>query len=533
MTASPDRRQQINLDAPGEPLSGGYLLHHLKEARGQGREHCEATTATPAQDYHESRGGQQFSGTETSANLAPFSPAAVALSSPSTSIRPPMRPVREPAGVWPEKHRRKLVSAEEALKVVQSGQRVYIGGGCGQPLVLSQALVLRAPELRDVEIIHVLTAGHAEYAEPQYAQSFQVNSLFIGANVRSAVRQGRADFTPVFLHQIPRLFREGYLPIDVALISVSPPDEHGFCSYGVEVGATKPAVENARVVIAEINPQMPRVWGDSFIHLNDITYCVPVDYLLPELPLSDPANLPAHYQRIGAYVADLIRDGDTLQMGIGAIPDTVVRLLADGSKKDLGVHTELFSDGIIELLERGIVTGRRKNFLPGKVVASFMLGTNRLFWFAHDNPIIELHPVDFTNDPYNIARNDNMVAINSALQVDLTGQVCADSIGYHFYSGVGGQVDFMRGAARSRGGRPIIALPSTAIEGTVSRIVSALDMGAGVTTTRNDVHYVVTEYGVASLFGKSVRRRAEELIAIAHPDFRAELRAAARKRHLL
>jgi acetyl-CoA hydrolase len=352
-----------------------------------------------------------------------------------------------------------------------------------------------------------------------------VNSLFIGANVRHAVQAGSADFTPVFLHEIPKLFREGYLPLDVALISVSPPDAHGYCSYGVEVGATKPAVESARIVIAEINPHMPRVWGASFIHLSQIDYCVEVNYPLPELPQSTPTAL---YNQIGAHVASLIGDGDTLQLGIGAIPDAVLSCLS--SKSDLGIHTELFSDGIIELVEAGVVNGRRKSFLPGKIVAAFCLGTRRLFEFVHDNPIVELRPVDFTNDPFNISRNDNMVAINSALQVDLTGQVCADSIGCKFYSGVGGQVDFMRGAARSRGGKPIIALPSTALDGKVSRIVPVLDLGAGVTTSRNDVHYVVTEYGVADLYGKSVRKRAEALISIAHPDFRDELRSRARDR---
>jgi acetyl-CoA hydrolase len=358
--------------------------------------------------------------------------------------------------------------------------------------------------------------------------SFHVNSLFIGSNVRNAVQSGQADFTPIFLHEIPRLFREGYLPIDVALISISPPDQHGFCSYGVEVGVTKPAVESARAVIAEINPQMPRVWGNSFIHLSQITHCVPVDHPLPQMAQSDPSPL---YKQIGSYIADLIRDGDTLQMGIGAIPDAVLHFLDD--KHDLGVHSEMFSDGIIKLVEQGVITGRRKNFLPGKIVAAFMLGTERLYTFANDNPIIELRPVDFTNDPYTISRNDNMVAINSALQIDLTGQVCADSIGCKFYSGVGGQADFMRGAAHSKGGRPIIALPSTALNGKVSRIAATLDPGAGVTTTRNDVHYIVTEFGVAHLYGKSVSQRAAALISIAHPDFRDELRQGARDRRLL
>jgi acetyl-CoA hydrolase len=429
---------------------------------------------------------------------------------------------------WPEKYLHKLTNAQDALKAVQSGARVYIGGGCGEPVELARNLVWRKGELSDVEIVHVLTSGHAAYSAPGMEDTFHVNSLFIGSNVRGAVQDGRADFTPVFLHEIPRLFREGYLPIDVALISVSPPDEHGYCSYGVEVGVTKPAVESARVVIAEINPNMPRVWGQSFIHLSQITYCVPVDYPLPSVPQSVPDST---HEQIGSHIAALISDGDTLQIGIGAIPDAVLRSLGD--KRHLGVHSEMFSDGIVDLVEQGVITGRLKNFLPGKIVAAFMLGTERLYRFVHDNPMIEMRPVDFTNDPFTISRNDNMVAINSALQVDLTGQVCADSIGCKFYSGVGGQADFIRGAAHSKGGKPIIALPSTALNGTVSRIVPVLDPGAGVTTTRNDVHYVVTEYGVAHLYGKSVRQRAAELLRIAHPDFRERLRSSAHERNLL
>jgi acetyl-CoA hydrolase len=428
---------------------------------------------------------------------------------------------------WPAEYKDKLTTIEDALKLVKSGDRVYIGGGCGEPVELAQGLVRRKDELRDVEIVHILTAGPATYTLPGMEQSFRVNSLFIGPNVRSAVQTGHADFTPVLLNEIPRLFREGYLPIDVALVSLSAPDEHGYCSYGVEVGATKPAVENARIVLAEINPNMPRVWGNSFVHLSQITACVPVDYKLLEMSQGVPSPL---YKEIGRHVADLINDGDTLQMGIGAIPDAVLSFLGD--KRDLGIHSEMFSDGIMDLVERRVITGNRKNFLPGKVVAAFMLGTERLYRFVHNNPIIEMRTVDFTNDPFVISRNDNMVAINSALQVDLTGQVCADSIGSKFYSGVGGQADFMRGAARSIGGKPIIAMPSTAMAGTLSRIVPVLDPGAGVTTTRNDVHFVVTEYGVADLYGKTVRQRAEALIRIAHPDFREELRAGAAQRNL-
>ena len=429
---------------------------------------------------------------------------------------------------WPQQYLHKLSTTEEALQSVKSGQRVYIGGGCGEPIVLAQGLVRRAPELSNVEIIHILTAGHAAYIAPELSSSFRVNSLFIAANVRGAVQTGRADFTPVFLSEIPRLFRENHLPIDVALISVTPPDSHGYCSFGVEVGVTKPAVESAKVVIAEINPNMPRVWGNSFIHLSQIDFCVPVDYPLPELPQGSPTAL---YSQIGSHIAELIEDGSTLQMGIGAIPDAVLGFL--GSKRELGVHSEMFSDGIIDLVERGVITGRRKTLLPGKIVAAFILGTHRLYRFVHDNPFVELYPVDFTNDPFVISRNDKMVAINAALQVDLTGQVCADSIGCKFHSGVGGQADFIRGAARSKGGKPIIALPSTALNGSVSRLVPVLDPGAGVTTSRNDVHYVVTEYGVADLYGKSVRDRANALIGIAHPDFQEGLRKAAAERYLL
>jgi acetyl-CoA hydrolase len=429
---------------------------------------------------------------------------------------------------WPEAYRHKLTTPEQALQVVKSGERVYIGGGCGEPMVLAEYLAKRNGQVRDVDIVHILTSGHAPYIGPEMEDSFRVNALFIGSNVRKAVQAGRADFTPVFLHQIPRLFRDGHLPIDIALISVSPPDAHGYCSFGVEVGVTKPAAESARVIIAEINPQMPRVWGNSFIHLSQITHCVPVDYPLPSSAQSSPSPL---YQQIGEHIASLINDGDTLQLGIGAIPDAVLSNL--GKKEHLGIHSEMISDGVVDLIEAGVITGRRKNFLPGKVVASFMLGSERLYKFVHNNPIIEMRPTDFTNDPFTISRNDNMVAINSALQVDLTGQVCADSIGTKFYSGVGGQADFIRGAAHSKGGKPIIALPSTAMDGKISRIVATLDVGAGVTTTRNDVHYVITEFGVAQLFGKNVRHRAEALISIAHPSFREELRRAAQDRNIL
>jgi acetyl-CoA hydrolase len=423
---------------------------------------------------------------------------------------------------WEAIYRRKVVSAAEAIACIESGNRVYIGGGAGGPDVLIDAMCSRAPELRDVELIHILTFIDAPYVDPKYEGSFRDNSLFIGHNVRKAVQEGRADFTPIFLSEIPGLFKRGFLPIDIALVSLSPPDEHGFCSFGVEVGTTKPAAESARYIIAEVNRQMPRVLGDSFIHVSRLTHVVETDYPLPEAPQG--GSSPAH-MRIGELIAEMIPDGATLQMGIGTIPDAVLQNL--NTHKELGIHTELFSDGVVSLFEQGIITCSRKTFHQGKMIAGFLFGSNDLYRFVDNNAIVELHPTEYVNDPFNIALNDNMVAINAALQVDLTGQVCADSIGPVFYSGVGGQLDFIRGAARSKGGLPIIALPSTARNDTISRISPLLPEGSGVTTTRNDVHYIVTEHGVASLYGKSIRQRAQALINIAHPNFREELTRAA------
>ena len=423
---------------------------------------------------------------------------------------------------WEAIYRRKIADIDTALACIKSGDRVYLGGGAGVPVTLVEGLTRRAPELRTVEIVHILTFADAPYVDPQYEGIFRHNALFIGPNVRCAVQEGRADFTPIFLFEIPRLFRDGTLPLDVALISLSPPDEHGFCSFGVEVGATKPAAEVARTVVAAVNQRMPRTLGDSFIHVSRLHHIVEVDHALPEAPQGGSSEL---HLRIGQIIAEMIPDGATLQMGLGSIPDAVLQNL--GTHKDLGIHTELFSDGVIDMVEAGVITCARKTFHPGKIVAGFSFGSERLYQFVHNNPIIELHPTDYVNDPFNIAQNEKMVSINSALQVDLTGQVCADTMGPHFYSGVGGQVDFIRGAARSKGGLPIIALLSTAREDTVSRIVPMLDEGAGVVTTRNDVHYVVTEHGVASLHGKTVRQRARELINIAHPQFRDELTKSA------
>lgn len=425
---------------------------------------------------------------------------------------------------WESIYRRKVMDPGAALSCVKSGHRVYVGGGSGVPSVLIDALVKRAPELRNVEITHILTFADAPYVRKEYSESFRHNALFIGGSVREAVQAGRADFTPVFLSEIPSLFRGGTLPLDVALISLSPPDEHGFCSFGVEVGTTKPAAEAARVIVAEINPQMPRTLGDAFIHVSRLHFIVEAESPLPEAPQGGTS--PVHLE-VGQHIAEMIPNEATLQMGIGSIPDAVLQNL--GAHRDLGIHTELFSDGLIEMVERGVITCGAKNFHPGKVVAGFLFGSRALYDFVDNNPLIELHPTDYVNDPYNIAQNDNMVAINSALQVDLTGQVCADSIGTRFYSGVGGQVDFIRGAARSKGGKPIVAFTSTARGDTISRIVPTLEVGAGVVTSRNDVHYVVTEYGVASLHGKTIHQRVQELVSIAHPAFREQLMRAARE----
>ncbi len=425
---------------------------------------------------------------------------------------------------WETIYRRKVTDVAGALGVIESGSRIYIGGGAGVPQQLTQHLTSRAADLRHVELVHVLTFADAPYAAPEYADNFRVNALFIGPNVRRAVHQGRADFTPVFLSEIPAMFRNEILPLDVALISVSPPDEHGFCCFGVEVGTTKPAAESARIIVAEVNRQMPRTLGDSFIHVSRLHHIVEVDQPIPEAP---PVAASAEQLKIGEHIAGMIPDGATLQMGIGSIPDAVLHHL--GGHKDLGIHTELFSDGVIDLVERGVITCARKTFHPGKIVSGFLFGSQKLYEFVDNNPLIEMHPTDYVNDPFNIAQNERMVAINSAVEVDLTGQVCADSIGSRIYSGVGGQVDFIRGAARAKGGMPIIAFPATAKRGALSRIVPTLKNGAGVVTTRNDVYYVVTEFGVASLHGKTVRQRAQALIQIAHPKFRNELTAAAKE----
>ena len=419
---------------------------------------------------------------------------------------------------WDIEYKRKLKEAHDALRCVESGMRVYIHPGCAEPEVLVEALMERAPYVRDVEIVHLMTMGKSPYIAPEMEGHFRHNAMFIGGNVREAVNDGRADYTPVFLSEIEGLFETGAMPIDVALIQVSPPDAHGFCSFGVGVDTTATAARVAKHVVAQVNDQMPRTYGDSFIHISQIHSFVECSRPLCELP---KIEITETHRAIARHVATLIEDGSCLQMGIGGIPDAVLPFLAD--RKDLGIHTELCTDQVIPLMEAGVINGRRKNLLPRKVVLGFCLGTRKLFDFIDDNPQFEFRPNAFTNDPIQIARNDRMVAINSALQIDITGQVCADSIGLYFYSGIGGQVDFLRGSSRSHGGKPIIALPATARGGEYSRIVPLLDPGAGVVTSRGLTRYVVTEFGIAYLHGKSIRERAEALIQIAHPKFRDTL----------
>ncbi|MDA0749053.1 MAG: 4-hydroxybutyrate CoA-transferase, partial [bacterium] len=433
-------------------------------------------------------------------------------------------------GDWKKRFSSKLVTAEHAVSGIRRGQCVFIGSGAAEPQSLVAALAARGPELADNQVIHIRTLGVTPYTESKFSEKFRYSTFFIGDSVRGAVSEGRADYTPIFLSELPQLFRRGKAPVDVALIQVTPPDAHGYCSYGVSVDIVKAATESARFVVAEVNPRMPRTLGDSFVHVDQINLLVENDVPILELQVEPPDEVA---RRIGQHIADLVVDGSTLQMGIGTIPDSVLLELTD--RKDLGVHTEMLSDGIVHLIEKGVVTGARKTLHRGKVVASFALGTRRLYDFIDDNPMFEFYPNEYSNDPFVISRNNRMVAINSALEVDLTGQVCSDSLGSLFYSGIGGQVDFIRGAARSEGGKPIIALPSTAlVDGNrTSRIVSMLRQGAGVVTSRGDVHYVVTEYGTVDLHGRTIRERALGLIHIAHPDFREELMKDARDRHLV
>jgi len=434
---------------------------------------------------------------------------------------------------WTNIYNSRVVTPAEAVKAIKSGNRIFLTGNVSVPQKVLAALVDYAPQLENVEICQALTIGSADYVSPAMEGHLRINSIFISANIRKAVHEGRADFTPVLLSEFPLLFKRGLLPLDVAMIHVSPPDEHGFCSLGVEVGLTKTPAESATIIIAEVNEQMPRTLGDSFIHVSRLNYIVPVDYPISELPMSDGESSEI-VEKVAENIAELIPDGATMQMGIGAIPDAVLKYLFD--KKDLGIHTELFSDGVIELVNAGVLTNAQKTLHPGKIVAGFMLGTKRLYDWADDNPLIELHRTEYVNDPFVIAQNERMVAINSAIEVDLTGQVCADSIGPKLYSGVGGQLDFVYGASRSKGGVPIIALPSTNTlrDGTVlSKITPLLKHGAGVVTTRNHVRYIVTEYGIADLYGKTIRERATQLINIAHPDFREDLKKHAQELHYI
>jgi acetyl-CoA hydrolase len=427
---------------------------------------------------------------------------------------------------WINRYKSRIVTADEAVKVIKDGQRLFLTGNVSVPNKVLAALVDYAPNLKDIEICQALTVGEDAYTAPEMEGHLRINTIFVSANVRKAVHAGRADFTPVLLSEFPLLFKEGVLPLDVALIHISPPDEHGFCSLGVEVGLTKSAAESANIIIAEVNQQMPRTLGDSFIHVSKLDYMVPVDYNLPELAMGS-AEANETTKTIAGYCAELIPDGATMQMGIGAIPDAVLKFLFD--KKDLGVHTELFSDGVIDLVEAGVLTNAQKTLHPGKIIAGFILGTQKLYRWVNDNPLCEFHPTEYVNDPFVIAQNDRMVAINSAIEVDLTGQICADSIGPKIYSGVGGQLDFIYCASRSKGGVPIITLPITTKAYSITRIVSKLKHGAGVVTSRNHVRYVITEYGVADLYGKTIRQRAEALINIAHPIFREELKAEAKE----
>jgi len=422
---------------------------------------------------------------------------------------------------WKTRYPHKVVDGDRAVEMIESGYRVFLTGNCSVPKVLLKALVRRAPRIQNVEIDQVLTFCPDDYVSPAMEGHLRVNSMFISENVRPAVNDGRADFTPCFLSELPNLYRKGILTLDVALLHVSPPDSHGFVSLGVESGMVKTPASQAHLVIAEVNDHMPRVLGDTLLHISQIDYLVPVSYELTEISMGEPSELSL---KIASYIAPLIEDGATVQAGIGEIPNAVLQDLRD--KKDLGIHSELISDGVADLAEAGVITNARKTIHHGKIISAFLIGTRRLYDFVDDNPFVELYPIEYVNDPFVISRNENMVAINSAIEVDFTGQVCADSIGTRFYSGVGGQLDFIYGASRSKGGRAIIALPSTTrrSDGTlVSRIVPMLTAGAGVTTTRNHVHTVVTEFGAAHLYGRNIRQRARALIDIAHPDFREEL----------
>jgi len=425
---------------------------------------------------------------------------------------------------WRADYDKKIQSAEEAMRLIRRGHRVFIGSGCGEPQHLVQALEQVAIELADLEVLHLLSLGRISYTDETFRDKVRLKSLFVASGSRQAVAEGRADYTPIYLFDVPELFRSGHTPIDVALIQVSPPGEHGYCSLGISVDIVKAAAANANMVIAQVNPFMPRVLGDSYIHVRDLDVIVEHDEKLLEMP---PPLMNETALQIGKHVAKLIEDGSTIRAGVGSVSNAALYALE--GKKDLGVHTDMLTDAYLHLVERGVITNTKKTLHPKKIIASFCMGSSKLYDFVHNNPMVEFHPIEYTNDFSIISKNDKMVSINSALQVDLSGQVCADSMGYTIYSGVGGSVDFIRGSTLSRGGKSIIVLPSTTLDGDESRIVPHLSEGAGVVNTRGGVHYVVTEFGAVNLHGKTVRERALALINLAHPKFRAELLSAAKK----
>jgi len=419
---------------------------------------------------------------------------------------------------WLDQYKSKVVAAEDAVRVVKSDDRIFLSGNAATPLLLTNALAQRAPELFNIEVNHILLLGSDPLSTPGMARHFRHNSFFVGPGDRESIAEGNSDFVPVHLSQIPALFRSEYIPLDVALVHLSPPDAHGFMSFGAECGASKAAAENAKIVVAQVNERMPRTLGDVFIHVTRVHKIVECS-----VPIIEGKQVVASdiEEKIADFIAPMIDDGATLQLGIGGIPDAVLARIE--GKQHLGIHTEMISDGVVNGIEKGIITSQKKTLHPGKVVGTFVLGSQQLYDYVHNNPLFELHPCDYTNNPFIIAQNEKMVSINSCIEVDITGQVCSDSIGTKIYSGFGGQVDFVRGCAYSKGGKAIIALPSTTKNDTVSRIVPQLKPGAGVVTSRADVQYVVTEYGTAFLHGKNLRQRAEALIAIAHPLFRPQL----------
>lgn len=426
---------------------------------------------------------------------------------------------------WRTWYKEHLFTPAQAVQQIKSGQRVVVAHACGEPSIILDALVANAAQYENVEIIHTVAMGKAAYCQPQYDKNFHHNAFFLGGSTRAAAAEGRVDFTPVYFSEIPSLLREDLRP-NVTLLQCSPPDAHGYVSLGVSVDYTKPAAEASDLVIAQVNQNMPRTLGDSFLHVTQIGCLVEADTPVIELA---PPKIGNVERAIGENVASLVRDGDTLQLGIGAIPDAVLLFLKE--KNDLGIHTEMFSDGVVELVEAGVITNKAKTLHRGQSVATFLMGTRRLYDYVNNNPAVAMYPVDYVNDPYIIGQNDNLVSINSCVQVDIMGQVVSTSAGLRQISGVGGQVDFVRGANLSKGGRAIMAMPSTTGKGKISKIVPFLDQGSAVTTTRNEVNYVITEYGIAKLKGKSLRQRAEALIRIAHPDFRDELTAEFRRRY--